>query len=180
MRLHLSKRQVLVSVGVLTMVLLAVGTGALLFWLQHKDQPTGNTQQGPASDSNRLPAKIDEIQNLAVSGDVAQSNQKIQEALSQPNVPDQEKYDLYVQQGVNYSNTGQHAQALAAFKQAEAAKKDSNIEQLLGGEAEALGDKQAAINYYKETLKLLDKSSAGYNGDKEVFENKVKSLGGTL
>lgn len=176
----MSKRQVLVSVGVISMILLAVGAGALLFWLQHKDQPNTGNQQGPASDSNRLPAKIDEIQNLAVSGDVAQSNQKIQDALSQPNVSDQDKYDLYVQQGVNYSNTGQHQQALAAFKQAEAAKKDANIEQLLGGEAEALGDKQSAIAYYKATLQLLDKSAAGYNGDKQVFEDKVKALGGTL
>lgn len=173
----LAKKKILIIVGVVTAVLLAGGAGYLVWWLQHKDDAKTNY---PASVDAGQPTNVSEAQKLAMTGDVAGSEKKLQEALDNPSTPTDEKYELYVQQGVNLSNQKRYQQALDKFKEAEAIKQTFTVSHLIGEQAEALGNKALAIEYYKKALTQLDPNAIGYRSDKRVYEAKVKELGGSL
>lgn len=176
-KLKLTKRKVLIIVGAIGLVLATAAAGALIWWLQHKDGPKTNN---PASIDPSVPSNVSEAQKLAMTGDVAGSDKKLQDAIDNPSTPNDEKHDLYVQQGVNLSNQKQHQQALDKFKQAEAIKQTFTVSHLIGEKAEALGNKALAIEYFKKALTQLDPNAIGYKSDKRVYEAKVKELGGSL
>lgn len=173
----LAKKKVFIIAGVVVSLLLAVGAGALVWWLQHKDDVKNNN---PPSVNIGVPTNVSEAQKLAMTGDIAGSEKKLQEAIDNPATPSDEKYELYVQQGVNLSNQKKYQQALDKLKEAEAIKQTFTVSHLIAEQAEALGNKALAIEYYKKTLTQLDPNAIGYRSDKRVFEAKVKELGGSL
>lgn len=170
-----NKRKIIVVVGGIILIGVAIGTGALLWWLQNREE--SNT---PIVAEAQLPQAASEAQELAASGDVNGSNKKINDALNSASTSSSEKFDLYVQQGINFGEQNQHQQALDSFKKAEAIKQNFMVSHLIAEQAEALGDKQMAIAYYKKTISQLDTKSPVYGSDKKTYEDKVKELGGTL
>lgn len=170
-----NKRKIVVIMGGIILIVGAVGAGALLWWFQNRE-----VSNAPIVAEAQLPQAATDAQELASSGDVAGSNKKISDALSKTGVSDGEKFDLYIQQGVNFGEQGQHQQALDSFKKAEAIKQNFMISHLIAEQAEALGDKQMAITYYKKTISQLDTKSPVYSSDKKTYEDKIKELGGTL
>ncbi|HET9412276.1 MAG TPA: hypothetical protein VFO38_05575 [Candidatus Saccharimonadales bacterium] len=173
-RKKVSKKTILITVGIIVALALTVGAGMLVWWLQHKD----TVQQIPGSEAP--PTNVSEAQKLSFTGDIDGSNKKLNEALANPNTPEQEKYDLYVQLGVNWSNQKQYQKALTEFEKAEAIKQGFTVSHLMGEQYEALGNKQKAIEYYKKAISQLDPTTIGYNSNKRVYEAKVKELGGSL
>lgn len=167
-------------IGVLLLLIGATGAGMLVWWLQNKgggnQTPNGAAAFDPVKE--KLPAAVDKAQSTALSGNVNQSNQELQTALAQPSVNNDDKYQLYLQLGVNYSNQNDHQKALDALKQADAAKSTYTTSHLIAEQYEALGDKQSAIAYYKKTITQLDTKSPGYASDKQDYENRITALGG--
>lgn len=170
-----SRRKIIVTVVGVLLVVAAVGAGALLWWLQNREE-----SNAPVVAEAQLPQAATDAQELAASGDVNASNKKINDALNKSGVSDNDKFDLYIQQGINFGEQNQHQQAFDSFKKAEAIKQNSMVSHLIAEQAEALGDKQTAISYYKKTISQLDAKSPVYGSDKKVYEDKIKELGGTL
>jgi|SRR6185503_8729623 len=180
-RFKVTKKGIFAVGGVVVLLLAMAGAGLFVWWLQNKDSlPTGGTHGYSKTAEKPLPEAADEAQKLAIAGKVDESNKKLQEALVQQNVPDEEKKQLYVQQGVNYGNSGDHAKALQAYLQAEKAMSDYTTSHLIAESYEALGDKPKAIEYFKKALTQLDPNAISYNTEKQYCEGKIKDLGGTL
>lgn len=179
-RHKVTKKQVLIILGVIGAILLALGAGVLVWWLQHggANKPAAPSVVGSQS-TNALIKPAADAQQQALKGDTSGAVQTIQSALNQQNVSDKDKYTLYVQEGVTYSNDKQYQKALDAFKQAEAVRSDFTTSHLIAEQAEALGDKTTALTYYKKALSQLDTKAISYRSDKQVYEDKIRSLGGT-
>lgn len=177
------RKQLLVALWVVLFLVAMVGVGALVWWLQNKNAGGGNTSgTSPYSKAVEKPGPeaVSESQNLAIAGKTDEAAQKLQQALQQPGVNDSDKQQLYIQEGVVYSNSGQYQKALDAFLAAEKAKSDFTTSHLIGEQYEALGNNAKAIEYYKKALAQLDPNAISYGMDKEVYEAKVKELGGQL
>jgi tetratricopeptide (TPR) repeat protein len=167
--------------GVVVLLLAMTGVGMLVWWLQNKDTlPTNGPGTISQTAEKPLNTAADEAQDLAVGGNVAASNKKLEEALAQPNIPTEDKQQLLVQQGVNYGNSGDYAKALQIYLEAEKSKSDFTTSHLIGEAYEALGDKPKAIEYFKKSISQLNPNAISYNSDKQYYEGKVKELGGTL
>ena len=181
LRFKFTHKTVFAIGGVLILLLAMAGLGLLVWWLQNKDRlPTTGAGGYSQTLENTLPPLIDEAQNLAVAGKTEESNKKLQEALAQSNVSSEDKQKLYVQQGVNYGNSGDYQKALAAYLEAEKAKSDFTTSHLIGETYEALGDKPKAVEYYKKSITQLDPKAISYSSDKSYYESKVTELGGQL
>lgn len=177
----LTKKQWLIILGVIGVIVVAFGAGVLVWWLQHKNPantPANGGVVGSQSDHALLKPAVD-AQQQAFKGDTQGAVKTIQNALNQPNVSNDDKYTLLVEEGVTYSNNHQYQQALDALKQAEAVSSTFTTSHLIAEQAEALGDKSTALTYYKKALTQLDTTAISYKSDKTFYENKVRSLGGT-
>jgi tetratricopeptide (TPR) repeat protein len=126
-----------------------------------------------------LPKSVTEAQELAAEGKTDEANKKIGEALAQ-NPADEAKYELYVQQGVNYQNEGKNAEALAEYRKAEAVRLDFRLARLIGDVAVILDNKALAIEYYKKAIPLIDPDNPIKDAEKQTLEEKIKALGGQV
>jgi tetratricopeptide (TPR) repeat protein len=178
------RKKTITVVVVILVLVLAVGAGMLVRWLQHKDSSNGGKNTGNNLNIGEnglpidtLPEKVREAQDLASSGKVDESNKTIADALSKASGND-EKYNLYLQQGANYENQTQYDQALGAYKNAEAQKQTFTVYKCLGRVEEMRSNKQAAIDYYKKAIPLISPTDPLGAFEKENLEQSIKSLGG--
>ena len=156
---------------VLLVIVVAGGAGVGVRYLQTKhDQNHAGT---PAA-TKLTPAQ--QAQNTALAGDTDKAQQQIADELKKPNLSAEARYELYMQQGTNYQNANNNQAALASFKNALAAQKTRAVYEALGTVEAVLGDKTAAINYYKEAIKLIDGPVA--SDDKAIDKQRIKDLGG--
>ena len=179
-KFNFSKKKVLAIAGVLVLIAAAVGAGFLVQRLVSNSSSSQGSKDGTVGSAPPLPSTVNEAQNLAQNGQVDQSNQKLQQALEQPNATNDDKYNAYWQLGVNASNNNQPQQAIDYFKKAEAIKSTYTISHLIAEQAEIIGDKTTAIEYYKKAITQLNTGSPVYDSDKSYLEAKITELGGTL
>lgn len=182
------KKKIITIVGVVLLILAAAGAGVFLRWQQQTQNQGGqdngdggNTLIGnPEQDGlaqNPLPDSVKEAQNLADTGKIEDSNKQIATSLANTS-SDDEKYELYIQQGVNNENSEKWDDAIASYKSAEAIKKTATIYIALGRASAGKGDKSAAVNYYKQAIPLMNNQDPMYEADKRRLEDKIKVLGG--
>ncbi len=160
-----SWRSVLLGAGI---VVFAAGAGMGLRWWQNKPETSG----GPKP----LPAAIEESQNQALDGNYENAHKTIDTALSGDNLSDQQKYELYVQQGATYSNEGKYKEAIESYKKAAAIKETQNVYTLMAEDSAELGDKQAAINYYKKAIENIAESNPIGQANKKTYELRIQEL----
>jgi len=179
------KKQIITIAVVVVLLVAAIGGGMLLrFWQNSgSNGNTGNNNSGSASNGegdsltqNDLPAAVEDSQNTAATAGPAEANKQI--ATSLPGASNDEKFELYLQQGVNYENENKWNDALTSYKNAEAINKTSNVYESLGRVQENLGNKTEAINYYKQAIPLLSQNSPMYNSYKQALQDKITALGG--
>lgn len=170
------KKQVITVVVVVLLLIAAGGAGVWLSWLQHAHSNTGNNS-GANTPQNTLPQSVQDAQNLAATGNYDQSNKQIAASIAATSSSD-EKYELYLQQGINDENQSQWDNAFSAYNSAAAIKKTSTVYISLGRVSEEKGDKSSALNYYRLALPLLNPKDPVYNFDKRDLENKIKAVGG--
>jgi len=179
------KKQIITAVVVVLVLALAVGAGVLLQWLQHKG---GSGNKGATTDTtqldssgtqvqNTLPDSVKSAQNAAAMGDYSQSNKDIANSIATSKDND-EKFELYIQQGVNDENEGKYADAVAAYKSAEALKQTWAIYENLGRATAATGDKTAAIAYYKKALSMVPDNDPLKDLEKNQLQENITNLGG--
>jgi tetratricopeptide (TPR) repeat protein len=174
-KIRLNKKVVLSVLGVLVVLVLATGAGIGLRLLQNDKAAD---EDGVSSFKGQpLPERVDEAQNLRVSGDVDGSIKKIDEALNDGNVSKGEKYQLYIQQGNAYYDKKDTDAAIASYLKAESVDKTYEIVSLLATMYEEAGNKEKAIEYYKKSIPLIPNTPMRVQYKTDA-ENKIKELGG--
>ncbi len=160
-----------IIVGVLV---LAVLVGVLARFLQQK---TDNQRDEIFVPGQGLPRAVNDSQSLSLQGKNDEANKKLEDAL-QKNPQDAAKYELYIQQGINYQNQKDYSKALDSYRKAEAIKQDDKITLLIAEVAMLLNDKPLALEYYRKTVTLLPTDNPLYESEKQRIEAKIKVAGG--
>lgn len=174
-KFKLTKQKIWTAIGVVVLLLGMVAAGMFLWWLQNKDRITSDLD--PISAAPKLPAAVEESQKLAANGQTEEANKKLQEAIDQTNEPEL-KQQFTVQQGVNYDNSGDYQKALEVYLEAEKIKSNFTTSHLIGEIYERLGNKEKAIEYFKKTVSQLDTSLPDYNDELNLWQNRIRALGG--
>jgi len=165
-------KKLLLAGGVVLLVVVAAGAGVgVRYWQTHRHSST------PASTAQRPKTREDTAQDLALSGDYAGAQAAIENALKQPNLSADDKYQLYYQQGANQKNQGDDQAALASFLQAASYEQTQGIYESLAQVATALGKNADAISYYKKAIPLIPPSPLS-DDYKRLDEQAIKALGG--
>jgi len=127
--------------------------------------------------SSGLGNTIDDAQQQAAAGNSNGAQKILRDAIN--NTTDiTQKRNLYVQQGITYANQQQYPQAMTSYKQAEQLGITYTIAQLIAQTAQAEGDNQLAITYYRKAITLLDPRNPVSGSDKQSFQAIIQSLGG--
>lgn len=180
------KKQIITIAAVVVLLVAAIGAGALLRWWQNNGSNGGNNTNGSSTSTsngegdaltqNDLPAAVKDAQNTAATAGPEEANKQI--ATSIPGASSDEKFELYLQQGLNFENQQKWDDALTSYKNAEAIKKTANVYESLGRTEEGKGNKAAAVNYYKQAIPLLNQDSPMYASNKQKLQEKITELGG--
>jgi tetratricopeptide (TPR) repeat protein len=152
----------------IAVVILALGAGAWLRWWQQDDRAEPEEQ----------PSSVSRAENLTLNGNYEQAHKTVNDALADPNLSDDEKYDLLIQQGIIYENQNDVEAAMASYRRAESVKETADVDQSIARMAEELGDKQLAIEYYKKAIPLIPQDDPTRESLKIYFENKIRVLEG--
>jgi tetratricopeptide (TPR) repeat protein len=177
------KKQIIVAAVVVLLLALAAGAGVLIQWLQHKgtngsgDKGTNQNVGANGLPIDSLPQSVQDAQNSAVTGNYDQSNKDIATNLATTSNND-EKFDLYFQQGINFENQQKWDDALNSYKQAEVIKKTWQLYQAMGRSAESKGDKTTAVSYYKKALPLVPETDPLHDFNVNQLQAKITELGG--
>lgn len=169
------KKRWIPIVTIAAVLALAGAAGAGLRWWQNRDTDTTPKE---TTGTTRLPERVERLQELAVNGQYETAQKEIAEALADPDISSEEKYDLYFQQGITYESEGNLQAALESYRQAESVTSDRVVSEAIGNVAVLLNDKQLAITYYRKVISQLDKNGVVYEADKESFEAKIRDLEG--
>jgi tetratricopeptide (TPR) repeat protein len=172
-RFHLSKKQVLVGGGIVLLLGVALGAGALLGWLQ-----APSVTQQPTETTDKLPSSVVAVNALVGQGKVAEAEQKIDESIKAPSTPPSEKYILYVSKAGLANDKQDYKGALEALLEAEKVQKTSDLCAKIATAYSELGQKDKAIAYYKEAIKLNPQSNPMQERENEIFAEMIKNLGG--
>jgi len=181
------KKQIITAVVVVLLIALAVAAGVFVQWLQHKGNPNnkgattdtsslGGDQTGALA-QNSLPSSVKDAQGLAANGNYDQSNKEIASSIASSS-DNSEKFELYIQQGVNAENEGKYADALTAYKNAEKLKQTWAIYENLGRASEETGDKAGALSYYRKALSMVPDNDPLNQLEKNQLQANITNLGG--
>lgn len=162
----------LLFVGVLV---LAVAAGAGLRWLQQY------REYKLATKPDAIETKAEDAQNIALSGDYDKAHEQLDEALDNPQLSADGKYTLLMQRGITYENQQKYDDAIKTYQEAEAIKATQAIAEAIARAAEAKGDKQLAIEYYKKAISRIDKeTNPRAESEQSYYEKQIENLGGQV
>jgi tetratricopeptide (TPR) repeat protein len=156
---------------VVGVILLAGLFGVGFSWLS---QQLKQGQSGPAPEEPLT--KAQEAQNTALDGDYTKAHEALETALADPQISNDEKYELVFQQGITYENQKKFDEAIAKYKQAETIKATQAVAEALARTAESKGDKSLAVEYYKKALERIPANYPNAEGSKEFYNYKIKEL----
>ena len=169
-----NKKIVLSVLGVLVVLVVAAGAGIGLRLLQN-DKAAKNADSEITEQP--LPESVREAQNLGVSGDTEGALNAIDKALADGGTPNEEKYQLYIQQGNAYYNSKDIKAAITSYETAEKIDGTYEIVSLLATVYEEDGNKAKAIEYHKKSIPLIPESPMQQYYKSEA-ERKIQELEG--
>ncbi len=176
-KFKITKKKIIAATGVVVLLVGMAGAGAFVWWLQNKDRITSNLDPFTATAANK-PSVIKESEKLTDEGKVEEANKKLQESIEQASEPT-EKQKFTIQQGANYSNSGDTQKALDAYLTAETlAGSTYDTNHLIAEAYEKLGNKEKAIEYYKKTIQSLPQDLPYVEDETNMLQNKIRELGG--
>lgn len=167
----LSKRQLLVGVGVAGFLLLAVGAGVATRWWITQQAATKEAEQKATNE------KLDTIQNKALSGNYDEAHKALEDALNKGNISDDEKYKLLMQQGITYENQKEYDKAIKSYQDAGTINNTRAIAEAIARTAEAKGDLELAKTYYEKALGLIAADEPLAESYKKYYEYRIANLG---
>ncbi|HSE60952.1 MAG TPA: tetratricopeptide repeat protein [Candidatus Saccharimonadales bacterium] len=170
-KFKLTKKQLLSGVVVVGLLAAAAAAGFGLQFLLNKNNAPTQTVEG------KLPAVVDQVQDLRMQGDQQAVSNKINEALKDSSTSNETKYMLYIQQGNVATDKSDWKAAIDSYLKAAAIKETYEVTGLLAETYKQAGDKNKAIEYYKKAIPLIPDTPVKED-DKAALEAKIKALGG--
>jgi tetratricopeptide (TPR) repeat protein len=171
-KLKLTKKQVLVGVGIVVLLAAAVGTGFLVRWLQTKDG--GLTEQSPQKE---LPEAVTKTEDLLANGKTDEASKHIEESLKNQSLPSEEKYILYLQQGNIEVEKKNYSAALQAYTSASQAMDTFIAASKIASLYQLQGNKEKAIEYYKKAISLnTDPKNPVREDENRMFGELITTL----
>lgn len=161
-------KKVLLISGALVLIILAGGAGVALRWWQ--DRNADQNQPTPT-----LPTVVDNLQNLRTE-DPGAFNEELQSALDDPNLDNETRALVYIQQGNQAFDTEKYQEAVDAFMNAEGLMPNSESAQLLATAYEALGQNEQAIQYYTLAIERYPTDDPLHGAQTEYFQERIKDL----
>ena len=179
-KLRLSKKKVFSIITTAVILLLACGVGILISWLQHTNTPGNNTSQKGNNNisglpTSPLPSSVIKAQALEAQQNYDQAQKSINDSIAKSTSGD-EKYELYLEQGVTYENQQQYDNAIAAYNNAKLIKETPPVYEAIARVAGVLGNKQLEIDSLNKAISVMDMSKPRSAGDKQQLENQIKEL----
>ena len=154
-------------------LLLAIVVGGTLSWLTHR------SSQPKTSHTSQPPSALQNIDAQRARGDNTSANILITNALKDPTISADTKYQLYIDKGSVAEDTGDLHAALDAFNNAAAIKQVYTTYEAIASIYTSLGDKQNAITAYKKAISLIPPNYMFAADEKAAYQQKIKDLGGT-
>lgn len=141
-----------------------------------------NHYQRSAAESRekQFESKRVEAQDLRVKGQTDEAVKKVDEALRDPSLTDEQRYGLYIERGNVPFDQKDYAAAIGFYEKAEAIKRDYQVTEVLALAWEYAGNKEKAIEYYKKAIELIPQDTPMARDLKSDLEKSILRLGGTL
>ena len=177
-KIKLTKKQVLTGVGIVVLLMAAVGAGFLVQWLMGQNKGNEKGEDQPLIEDQRLQGTLQEVQQLREEGKTEEANKKIQEGLSNASTSNDDKYILYLQQGSSLIDAGKPAEAAVELEKARAIKETFEIMNILADAYRLAGNNPKAIEAYKKTIQLMRADNPTYEAQKNALEQTIRNLGG--
>lgn len=164
-------KRVFISVMVVLLVLVAaVGAGAgVRWWQQQKDYKEGAKPETVSKQAL-------DAQDLALTGNYDKAHQALESALSNPQLSDNERYELLLQQGLTYESQKKYEEAIDSFKLAESAKQTMAAAESIARVAREMGNTELAVEYYKKAIPLIPPDEPRRESIKRNFEEWISRL----
>jgi tetratricopeptide (TPR) repeat protein len=178
-KLKIDRKKVITIVVVVVVLVVVLLLGVLVRWLQDKDKEESGGAEVIGLLENPFPQDVLEAQELNSQGDYDGANATIEEGLNETS-DDSVKYELYLQQGLNYENQEKYDEAIKSYQDAEAISATYTVYESIGRVAELKGDSQLAIDNYKKAYETIDTDYPMADADKSDLESRIKDLGGSL
>jgi hypothetical protein len=141
------KKRWIPIVSVAAVLVLAGGTGVGVRLWQNSRQDKPDTAEAP-----KLPAVVGDLQDLRVSGYSEQFDSQLAKALANPDLNDESRYLLYLQQGHDLVNKQQWQAAIDAYLKAGQLRNSYEVADLLGRRTVAPETRQRPSNTTRRPL----------------------------
>lgn len=171
-KLKISRERLLFAGGIALLLLASLTIGVFVQLLQRNSPPSTIVSQ------KKSPESVSAAQDLRLQGKPEEAGKKIEEALQKADVPDEERYMLYIQQGVGLSEQKKFPEAIAAYENAVKIKETFEAVNLIASTWDQIGDTAKAIEFYKKAVPLLSKSNPAYEDEKAAVEMRIAELEG--
>lgn len=124
----------------------------------------------------KLPEAVTNVQDLRLSGEDKESEQKAQEILKDPSTDDNLRADIYIQQGHVLVEKKDYKGAIELYKKAEELNPTQAVAWLLGDIYVTVKNKTEAISYYKKAIDRLSPTDPLADADREYLQKLVDDL----
>jgi tetratricopeptide (TPR) repeat protein len=172
-KFNLSKKQILIGVGVILLLGAALSAGALLGWFQASKTPA------PAiGTTDKLPPSLVAVNGLVGAGKIDEAQKKVEESLVAPSTPDDEKYLLLITKANLANEKKDYQGAIDALLEADKIKHSTEVASQLGAAYQQIGNNSKAIEYYKKAIQLNPESNPLRERQKEMYGELIRDLGG--
>lgn len=159
----------------LAVLLVGVIIGGVLLHKSLQTSPREESQVSPA-----LPKVVDDVQKLRLAGKTDEALKYIDDGLKVPKLSNENKYQLYIQQGNIYAERADFTGAVTSFRQARLVNETYETISKLAAAYQQIGDTTKAIENYKRAIQLNPKDNPVRESQNKQFEEMIKSLGGSV
>jgi tetratricopeptide (TPR) repeat protein len=157
---------VLVVVGV---ALLAGGAWMGVRWWQQRDR---------SSQPDAMAQTAETVQNQVITGEFDKAHETINKAFDNHNLSDEDKYNLYMQQGSVYESQQNYESAMESYRKAEAIREDVGVVYAIANVAQLMGNKELAAEYFRKAIPLIPENDPMRAQRELDFENWARVMEG--
>jgi tetratricopeptide (TPR) repeat protein len=172
-KFSVSKKKLLVGLGIIVLVGAAIGAGVLWQWYQN-----GNSKTPTIEAKNKLPQSVTKAEDLYTTGKTDEAQKSISDALNNSSTSSDEKYLLYMSQANFAIDKKDYQGAITIYLKAQTIKDTYDLARRLGATYQQMGNNTKAIEYYKKARTLNPKDNPLHDRDDESLVEMIRAIGG--
>lgn len=167
---HPKRKKVLIIIGIVALIVAAAGAGVALRWWQTKDDGPGEFT-GPT-----LSTDATELQDLRSDDNEEAFNEKVADILADPNLNDETRYQVLLQQGHNFFDRQEWNGAIESYLEAEQLQQTYEVAELLANTYYRAGDNSKAIEYFGKAAERIPDDNPRRAALQELFQDYINRI----